>query len=48
MITIEKEINYCKEYLELFKFRYDEKFKFKIECEEDLYDKGLLNLLFNL
>ena len=42
IVSIDQEIKYCNKYLELFKFRYDEKFKFKIECEEDLYDKGIV------
>ena len=39
VITIEKEINYCKEYLELFKFRYDDKFNYYINCEQELLNK---------
>lgn len=42
IVSIDQEIKYCNKYLELFKFRYDEKFKFKIECEEDLYDKAIV------
>ncbi|MDZ4991863.1 HAMP domain-containing protein [Clostridium perfringens] len=42
IVSIDQEIKYCNKYLELFKFRYDEKFKFSIECEEDLYDKGIV------
>lgn len=42
IVSIDQEIKYCNKYLELFKFRYYEKFKFKIECEEDLYDKGIV------
>ncbi|MPQ44837.1 sensor histidine kinase [Clostridium tarantellae] len=42
IISIKQEIEYCKKYLELFKFRYDNKFKFIINCEEDLYDKQII------
>ncbi|HHD2753837.1 TPA: sensor histidine kinase [Clostridium perfringens] len=42
IVSIDQEIKYCNKYLELFKFRYNEKFKFSIECEEDLYDKGIV------
>ena len=42
VITIEKEINYCKEYLELFKFRYDDKFNYYINCEQELLNKEII------
>lgn len=42
IVSIDQEIKYCNKYLELFKFRYNEKFKFVIECEEDLYEKGIV------
>lgn len=42
VVSIDQEIKYCNKYLELFKFRYDEKFKFSINCEDDLYDKGIV------
>lgn len=42
IIPIKSEIEYCKKYLEIFKFRYDEKFKFNIECEDELLDKQII------
>lgn len=42
IVSIDQEIKYCNKYLELFKFRYDEKFKFTIDCEEELYNKGII------
>lgn len=42
IVSIDQEIKYCNKYLDLFKFRYNDKFKFNIECEEDLYDKGII------
>lgn len=45
VITIEKEINYCKEYLELFKFRYDDKFNYYINCDPDLLNKEIIKFI---
>ena len=45
VITIEKEINYCKEYLELFKFRYDDKFNYYINCEQELLNKEIIKFV---
>ncbi|NTV79192.1 MAG: histidine kinase, partial [Clostridiales bacterium] len=35
IITIGKELYYCKKYLEMFEFRYQNKFTFEIECLVD-------------
>lgn len=35
IITIAKELHYCKNYLELFEFRYQGKFHFQVECKEE-------------
>jgi two-component system, sensor histidine kinase YesM len=45
IITIKKEINYCKEYLELFKFRYDDKFNYYINCEPELLNKEIIKFI---
>lgn len=45
VITIGKEIIYCKEYLELFKFRYDDKFNYYIDCEEELLNKEIIKFV---
>ena len=45
VITIEKEINYCKEYLELFKFRYDDKFNYYINCDPELLNKKIIKFI---
>ena len=45
VITIGKEIIYCKEYLELFKFRYDDKFNYYIDCEEELLNKEIIKFI---
>ncbi|MGG7079363.1 sensor histidine kinase [Clostridium sardiniense] len=42
VITIGDELEYCTKYIEIFKFRYDEKFNFKINCDESLLDKEII------
>lgn len=42
LITISDELEYCSKYIEIFKFRYDEKFNFKINCDESLLDKEII------
>lgn len=34
IVNVAKELYYCKKYLELFEFRYQDKFQFKIDCPE--------------
>ncbi|MHC1750172.1 MAG: sensor histidine kinase [Cellulosilyticaceae bacterium] len=34
-ITLAKELHYCKKYLELFEFRYENNFNFEIICQEE-------------
>ena len=42
IIPIRNEINYCQKYLEIFKFRYEEKFEFTINCPEGILDKQII------
>ena len=42
IIPIRSEINYCQKYLEIFKFRYEEKFEFTINCPEEILDKQII------
>lgn len=42
IIPIKNEINYCQKYLEIFKFRYEEKFEFTINCPEEILDKQII------
>lgn len=42
LITIQEEIYNCKLYLELFKFRYDDKFNYQIDLDEKLKSKSIL------
>lgn len=45
IITIEKEINYCKEYLELFKYRYDDRFNYTVSCEEVVKNSNTIKFI---
>lgn len=36
IISIDSELDYCKKYIEIFKFRYYDNFQFFIECDEEL------------
>ncbi len=38
MITLGQELDYCKQYLELFAYRYGDSFHSKVECPPDLLD----------
>jgi two-component system sensor histidine kinase YesM len=35
IINLAKEIYYCKKYLEIFEFRYQDHFRFELECPEE-------------
>lgn len=36
IVTLETELDYCKKYIEIFKFRYYDTFKFSIDCPDPL------------
>lgn len=42
IITLKGELDYCRKYMEIFKFRYREKFDFNINCPDDLYDNEMI------
>lgn len=42
VITIAKELHYCKKYMELFSFRYENNFRFTIVCDEMYLSKSIL------
>lgn len=42
LITLQSELEYCTRYMEIFKFRYHEKFDFKINCPEELFDNEMI------
>ncbi|MGL5415991.1 MAG: sensor histidine kinase [Clostridium sp.] len=41
-IYIKNEIEYCKKYIEIFKFRYEEVFEFNVNCEEEIKGKEII------
>ncbi|MDB8551502.1 sensor histidine kinase [Turicibacter sanguinis] len=41
-ITLESELEYCTRYMEIFKFRYREKFDFQINCPDELLDNEMI------
>lgn len=45
IITIAKELHYCKKYLELFEYRYHNKFSFEINCPEALMEKPVIKFV---
>lgn len=42
ILPIRAELDYCEKFIEIFKFRYEDKFKFSIECEEELLQKQII------
>lgn len=42
IITIKKELEHCRLYLDLFKFRYEDKFDYNIEIDEELLTKEII------
>lgn len=46
IITIEKELGYCRKYLDLFKLRYDDKFSYDIICDNDeILQMGIIKFI---
>lgn len=45
IISIAKELHYCKKYLELFEYRYHNKFSFEINCKEALMEKPVIKFV---
>ncbi|WP_297523274.1 sensor histidine kinase [uncultured Clostridium sp.] len=45
IITIKTELDYCKKYLELFKFRYQEKFNYEINCDQELLENNIIKFV---
>lgn len=45
IITIAKELYYCKKYLEVFEFRYADKFRFDIDCREEYMEKPVMKFI---
>ncbi len=45
IISIAKELHYCKKYLELFEYRYHNKFSFEIQCDEKLLERKVIKFV---
>lgn len=45
VITIARELHYCKKYLELFEFRYQNKFRFELECKEEWMEYAVIKFI---
>ena len=45
IIPVAKELHYCKKYLELFEYRYHNKFSFEIQCPEELLEKPIIKFV---
>lgn len=45
IITIETELLYCKEYIELLKFRYPNKFDYLINCPHELLKQPIIKFI---
>lgn len=46
IVTIGQEIEYCKMYLDLYKFRYEDKFQYEIDFEFELLNKQIIKFIF--
>lgn len=45
IITIAKELYYCKKYMELYEFRHKEKFHFVMECPDEFLEYPILKFV---
>lgn len=45
IITIAKELYYCKKYMELYEFRHQNRFHFEIECPDELMERPILKFV---
>lgn len=45
IITFENEVDYCKKYLDLFKFRYEDKFKYELYCNKELLKNKVIKFI---
>lgn len=42
IITLKGELDYCTKYMEIFKFRYKDKFNFNIDCPSEFYNNEMI------
>ncbi|WP_250277847.1 sensor histidine kinase [[Clostridium] colinum] len=45
IITIKSELEYCNKFLELYKFRYENKIIYNVKCEEELLNKEIIKFI---
>lgn len=45
VITLAQELHYCKKYLELFEYRYQEQFQFQVECPEEYMNVPIIKFV---
>jgi two-component system sensor histidine kinase YesM len=45
IIPLASELHYCKKYLELFEFRYQDKFTFSIDCETEYMEIPVIKFI---
>lgn len=45
VITLVQELHYCKKYLELFEYRYQDKFTFQMDCPEEYIDIPVIKFI---
>lgn len=44
-ITLARELHYCKKYLELFEFRYQNKFDFAVDCDDEYMQVSVIKFI---
>ncbi|WP_194191783.1 sensor histidine kinase [Clostridium chrysemydis] len=42
VILLKDELEYCTKYIEIFKFRYEDSFDFKIDCDEEVLNNEIV------
>ena len=45
MITMAQELHYCKKYLELFEYRYQNQFRAEVECPEEFVNVPIIKFV---
>lgn len=45
VVNVARELYYCKKYLEIFEFRYQNKFEFAIDCPEEYMDIPVIKFI---
>lgn len=45
IITIENEVDYCRKYLDLFKFRYEDSFRYELYCDKNILKNKVIKFI---